>query len=182
MFDGKYVEFIVRLSMLSVLAPLVARSLARGTGISSTRLLLFQNTINRCSICLNSTSRIPVHDSRKLSETEGHTEDNSIKHNKNVERKMINSLNYNAKFADFIRKDTKPDDGMGYGLVALFIAMFGISFACVPLYEYFCQQSGYLGTTKKTKTYTPPPESINIYYNNAHNTIKNSLLDCINID
>uniref|UniRef100_A0A3B0N5T9 Cytochrome c oxidase assembly protein-like, putative n=1 Tax=Theileria annulata TaxID=5874 RepID=A0A3B0N5T9_THEAN len=148
--------------MLAVLGPLVARWLPKGSGISSTRLLSLQNNIKRSSICLYSTSRIPVSSDKKLTQTDGHTEDNTIKHNQNIERKMINNLSFNVKYADYVKGDTKPDDGMGYGLVALFIAMFGISFACVPLYEYFCQQSGYLGTTKKTKTYTPPPENLNL--------------------
>ncbi|GFE55333.1 cytochrome c oxidase assembly factor [Babesia ovis] len=52
----------------------------------------------------------------------------------------------------------KEADSIGTTLFGLFIALFGITFACVPLYEFFCQQSGYMGTTKKVKTYKMPPE------------------------
>nr|BAN65907.1 cytochrome c oxidase assembly protein Cox11 subunit [Babesia bovis] len=52
----------------------------------------------------------------------------------------------------------KEADSISTTLLGVFIALFGITFACVPLYEFFCQQSGYMGTTKKVKTYKPPPE------------------------
>ncbi|KAK1937654.1 cytochrome c oxidase assembly protein Cox11 subunit [Babesia divergens] len=52
----------------------------------------------------------------------------------------------------------KEVDFVGSTLVGMFVALFGITFACVPLYEFFCQQSGYMGTTKRVKTYGPPPQ------------------------
>ncbi|GIX65843.1 cytochrome c oxidase assembly protein [Babesia caballi] len=52
----------------------------------------------------------------------------------------------------------KEADSIGTTLLGVFIALFGVTFACVPLYEFFCQQSGYMGTTKRVKTYKPPPE------------------------
>ncbi|CDR97816.1 cytochrome c oxidase assembly protein Cox11 subunit, putative [Babesia bigemina] len=52
----------------------------------------------------------------------------------------------------------KEADSIGTTLLGVFIALFGITFACVPLYEFFCQQSGYMGTTKRVKTYKPPPD------------------------
>ncbi|GBE62117.1 hypothetical protein BOVATA_036100 [Babesia ovata] len=52
----------------------------------------------------------------------------------------------------------KEADSIGTALLGVFIALFGITFACVPLYEFFCQQSGYMGTTRRVKTYKPPPD------------------------
>ncbi|KAK2197089.1 bifunctional Cytochrome c oxidase assembly protein CtaG-Cox11 [Babesia duncani] len=79
---------------------------------------------------------------------------------------------YNVKFKrlpshpERLRRFWTPDQSssdasnqrVAYTLVAIAIAMFGCTFACIPLYEYFCQSSGYFGKTKRSSTFAPPPK------------------------
>jgi len=44
------------------------------------------------------------------------------------------------------------DRRIAYLLCALLIAMFGLAYACVPLYRIFCQKTGFAGTPHKGLT------------------------------
>lgn len=64
-----------------------------------------------------------------------------------------------GQFASPVSKQSQKEGrSTGTTLIGIFISLFGVTFACVPLYEYFCQQSGYMGTTKRVKVYRPPSE------------------------